>query len=591
MDNDRIGGLGVNAVDRYLLNSGFMKADIRHHDNIPIWDGDIYVYATEDDLNNNNFKYRVPVQVKSHYHANGEFPETTQYGIEVSNLHNYLAEGGVIFFYVFVRKKESQIFVNYLTRRKIKQLLKGKETQQTIQVSFSQMPDDENLFIRELDSFNFQRRYTTKPLNDFNPENTLEVILDVERYGLNPQETEKNLQFLATHHVDILFRDKGGEELFYPEEGRVSLSKIEKFVGLNHNGNFPDFFYFSKICAADGYWYIVEDGWLKFHRSFDSFNSSVFLNFTCTTFRETVRKFKIIKGLCSSSQITLGEDRLQYSPFETNPKFEHTKDFINFWLKLDELCAVIHIYHDFDVSNLTQADIEKLKMLYHAYVEKKEVTSSLQENHLSLTVVGDLRIVSWLKITHDNKARLFNIDEQMAVAYQNSNHPGRHLLATSYTALFSYDEIPSNIQLDNICAAYSQAKLQNPYIIEQANLDLLLLIKHFDKTQRRELLKAAVKFAKWIVDNCEDEERHIHRINELQLILREGKEIPEIDKDWLATNYEDTDNKLEKLCCAVLLKERSRAQHIFNSLKGDDKDAFPCWPIYKLYQELITKTI
>ena len=41
MDNDRIGGLGVTAVNNYIWNAGFMKPDIRHHDNIPIWDGDI----------------------------------------------------------------------------------------------------------------------------------------------------------------------------------------------------------------------------------------------------------------------------------------------------------------------------------------------------------------------------------------------------------------------------------------------------------------------------------------------------------------------------------------------------------------------
>lgn len=590
MDNDRIGGLGVNVIDNYLLNAGFMKADIRHHDNIPIWDGDIYVYATEDDLNNNNFKYRVPVQVKSHFYEVGEFPETTQYGIKVSNLHNYLAEGGVIFFNVYVRKNESQIYVNYLTRKKIKQLLNGKEHQTTIQVNFPQLPDDEQLFIRELDTFNYQRRYTTKSLTDFNPENTLEVILDVEKYGLNPENTEKNMQYLATHYIDVLFREEGSEELFYPEEGRVCLGNVQKFFGITYYGSFPQMSYFNRVCASDGYWYIIEDGWLKFHRSFDSMNSTILLNFKCTTFRETVRKFKIINGLLRTDQITLGNDTLLLVPFETNANFEVVRNVIDFWLKFDELCQTLHVYHDFNISGLKDSDIEKIKMLYHAYVKKNEVDSSLQKDHLSLTVIGELRIVSWVKLTHGNKARIFNIDEHMTVAYRNPSHPGQRLLATTFTALFSYEDIPSNIQLDNICAAYSQAKLRNPYIIEQANLDLLLLIKHFDRTQRPELLTAAIKFAHWIIENCEEDERHIHRINALQLIAREGKKISDSDKDWLVSRSEDTGNKLEKLCCVILLKERDRAQHIFKNLTGEDKETFPYWPMYKLYQDLTNTT-
>jgi hypothetical protein len=587
MDNDRIGGLGVNAVTNYILNSGFMKPDIRHHDNIPIWDGDIYVYSNEDDLKNNNFCYRVPTQVKSHfYQSEDEFPLKASFPIEVNNLYNYFAEGGVVFFVVYVRKYESQIYVSYLTKSKIKKILKGKETQSSITISLPKITSDETVFLNELYSFNLQRRFTTKPLVDFDPKETIEIIFDRERYGLENAPEEDINRYLASHSVDLLFKT-ADSEIFYPEEGRVSLSNVTESVGQIKFGTFEVTTLYKKITTAHDYLYIVENGWLTLTKPFDSSEFvSLNLNYKFSTFRTAVRTAFIMDSLLKTNTVSFGEDVLVLPPYDKeDPSFKSLKRSIDFWLRFNRLCEILHIYHDFDVDGLTDEDIEKFNMLYDAYVEKKEVTTSIAENHLTLTVIKDLRVVSLVKVTHDNKARLVDFSEQLLVAYRSDESPEKQLLATPFTAAFAYDKIPSNIQLDNICASYTEALKHNPLLVDRANLDLLNLINHYDKTNRNELLKAAKQLSDWIQANCSSEFSHIYRLNSLQIMIRMQQTISEEDKEWLSARYDSTDNNSEKFVCAVLLKEYYRAERIFKILSKEEQSTVSTWPIMNLYKE------
>lgn len=586
MDNDRIGGLGVNAVNNYILNAGFMKPDIRHHDNIPIWDGDIYVYSTEDDLQNNNFSYRVPVQVKSHnYQSNDEFPLKASFSIKVNNLYNYLAEGGVVFFLVYVRKYEYQIYVAYLTKSEIKNILKGKESQGTIEISLSKITNDESEFLNELYSFNLQRRFSTKPLVDFDPKETIEIIFDKERYGLeNAAEDEVN-RYLASHSVDLLFKTSDSE-IYYPEEGRISLSNVVETIGPIKFGTLEIPTLYKKITTSNGYLYVIENGWLTFNKPFDNSQFvSLNLDYKFTKFSTAVRTALIMDSLLKTNTICFRDEVLVLPPYNKEDEaFKALKKSIDFWLRFKQLCETLHVYHDFTVEGLTDEDIEKFNMLYAAYVLKKEVTTTIAENHLTLTVIKDLRVVSLVKITHDNKARLVDFSEQMVVAYKSDDMPEKHLLATPFTAAFAYDNIPSNIQLDNISASYTEALKHNPYLIDRANLDLLNLISHYDKTNRNELLIAANKLSDWILSNCDASVYYIHRLNSLQIKIRMQQKNSDEDIEWLSDRYDNTDNNAEKFVCSVLLKEFYRAERIFKHLSIDEQNTVSSWPIMNLYK-------
>ena len=74
MDNSTIEQLGVNAVTTYLCTSGYISPQIDKNDKTPMWDGFLSVYKKPDQINNDNYSYRIPVQVKASQHLLPAFP-------------------------------------------------------------------------------------------------------------------------------------------------------------------------------------------------------------------------------------------------------------------------------------------------------------------------------------------------------------------------------------------------------------------------------------------------------------------------------------------------------------------------------------
>lgn len=585
MDNDRIGGLGITCVNEYIWNSGYMKPVIRHHDNIPIWDGDIYVYATENDLNNNNFLFRVPTQVKSHYHESGDFPNMPSFPIETKNLNNYLAEGGVIFFLVYIRKDDSQIYVNYLSKAKIKEIIKGKEKQNSISIKFNKITNNAIEFTRELESFNLQRRFNIRPLLFYSKDDNIEIVFDKNKYGLENANEDELSEFIATHSIDILFKPLNENEYYYPEEGRFTLQRVEDCVGIIRFGKYTFRTYYRTINSHFGKHYIIENGWLIFTQPYDrKSTASMRLNYELKKFKDIVHVSEILINLFKTTEISFNEkDLIRILPFnKNNSDYKSIYRAANFWLKFKRLCDILHIYHDFEISDINEEDLRKINMLYEAYINKKEVTTSIHVDHLSMTVIKDLHILSLVKVTHDNKARLLDFADQMVVAYRNEVD-SKLLIATPFSAVFAYNVIPSNIQLDNICAAYSEALKINPNLIDQANLDLLNLINHYDRTQKKELLLAASRLANWILENCSEDNLHIHKINILQIKIRLGESFSENEIEGLTTRYEETEDKIEKFILTILLNEPYRAKSLYNQLSTEEKQQVANWPIMNLY--------
>lgn len=59
------------------------------------------------------------------------------------------------------------------------------------------------------------------------------------------------------------------------------------------------------------------------------------------------------------------------------------------------------------------------------------------------------------------------------------------------------------------------------------------------------------------------------------------------DIEWLTDRYDNSDNKLEKFVCAVILKEYYRAGRIFKNLSIDEQNTVSSWPIMNLYKSQI----
>ena len=89
---------------------------INEGDKEPSWDGNIYIYANKDKRKESIKK--VPVQVKGKQSDDFSL-DTIKYPVTVVDLENYLIDGGVVFFVVYISKDGRDTKIYYLKSRYI----------------------------------------------------------------------------------------------------------------------------------------------------------------------------------------------------------------------------------------------------------------------------------------------------------------------------------------------------------------------------------------------------------------------------------------------------------------------------------------
>ena len=103
LDKKAIETLSVNAVRDSIVMSDFLDQFIPDNDKEPFWDGGVYIYKNKDHTKE-NFKGRMPVQVKGKV-CNDHSQDEISYQIKTTDLRAYLADGGAVYFVVYIGSK------------------------------------------------------------------------------------------------------------------------------------------------------------------------------------------------------------------------------------------------------------------------------------------------------------------------------------------------------------------------------------------------------------------------------------------------------------------------------------------------------
>lgn len=90
--------MGVTFVRLAIDKTDYLVSRINDNDREPSWDGDIEVYRKAGDVHSKaDLILRVPVQIKGQKNCNLK-KKTISYPVELSDLRNYLNEGGTTFY-------------------------------------------------------------------------------------------------------------------------------------------------------------------------------------------------------------------------------------------------------------------------------------------------------------------------------------------------------------------------------------------------------------------------------------------------------------------------------------------------------------
>lgn len=144
MDKKAIETLSVNAVRDCIVTSDYLDQFIADNDKEPSWDGFVYIYKNKD-KKKENLKGRLPVQVKGT--ENNDFSQDEiSFPVSVADLNNYLYDGGVVFFVVYIGFSgvAKQIYYSELTPIKIRVILAKAAEKKTKNIKLRKFPTDPN---------------------------------------------------------------------------------------------------------------------------------------------------------------------------------------------------------------------------------------------------------------------------------------------------------------------------------------------------------------------------------------------------------------------------------------------------------------
>lgn len=582
MDNSIIEQLGVNAVTTYLCTSGYISPQIDKNDKTPMWDGFLCVYKKPNQINNDNFSYRIPVQVKASEYTEDSFPSKTSYSIPVINLNNYLNDGGVVFFKVLVKNLDSEIYVSFLTKEKIEKLLKDLKApkQKNITISLGEKPESIDELLTNLRRIYLQR---SRPLIDFSE---IKGKKDITfKFAVKkPDRDVDPLAYLASQPVDIMLSigDLPGE--FFVKDGPSRL----KFIAVSHsNISIEGKTYFT------GFKKEYEDKELRIlvgrscvisiNDQEENFSVRFSFTFKSSTIEENISELEFLLAIKEHKYICFDSFRINLSKFEEEKDIsDYWGSALQFWQDVKRLFRTLQLPLDLDFKDLTEQEERDLNILINTLLYNQKINANVNGNRFyDFKIRGLIIRVASLKY-NDNTIRLFDIND-LETVYSDDNNKPRML--PSYSSIFEMKELPDNIRFSNLVETYKQFEKKNDEVALRANLDLLNMLNHYDRKPNDKLLNAAFELSKWLKNKRTNMLPNTTAtiLNHLQTIKRMNGAFSQYEKRLL--NSIVPENDIERFACCLLKDDKVGAATYFSQLSPKNQEEIKKYPIYHFMNE------
>lgn len=581
MDKSIIEDKGINAVSEYLSDIGYIKPYLSNNDKTPMWDGSLFVYKSKEDFNKERFDYRVPVQVKASEFDGDVFPETTSFTIEVTDLKNYLNDGGLAFFKVLVKGKEKEVYCSFLTKPLIEDIISTCKEQTTKTISLSKVPQNGNEVLENLKRIYILRDHSLLDLS------VLENRADYKfRFQLEHLSTDTNpLEYIATHYIDVLFSISGIPGEFYPKGGPVRLqltTTINKPVTIKGKQFFN---YYKESYNEDGHHYYI--GCIELvipYKDAEVQSTTIHIKLEAKTLPEVINELEFILSFRNHKQFYVGEHHFDLSSvdYSTVPFSEWEKSLL-YWKDVEKLYKLFKLEPTFDPGSLNEKEHKGLETLIHALVHGKVVYGDLGKNHLLTFHIGNQHILVYAEYLQERKFRLFDVYEHLSAAYTDDD--GIRRPTPIHSLVFEQKVLPSNIQLDKIVKTYKSYKKRNPQISLRANMDLLNMLNHYDNCHDIRVLNAAIEIAIWLKNekNSAIVNRNITLLNYLQAIRRRDGAFNSTDKHKLYRLK--TADSIENFARYILLDDKDKALSYLAKISEVDLEFLKTLPIYHFMNE------
>lgn len=588
MDSSKIESMAIHRLKDIILQSDILKEYLNENDKTPSWDGNIFLYKSSEQKKE-NIDGVIPVQVKGKY-VNKFSKKELPYPVEVSDLKNYLENGGVMFFVIeIINFHIFRIYYNSLVPVDIKEILddlKEGQKEKSIKLRMLVNPMIMNLET-QLKNFVINQRlqYSTyKYTRSIDKDQKVESIFFTVDHGNIPIE-----EFVLNNDIRFYIKENK-DSVPIPAKGKVRIQSVEKSVNR-------------QIFVNDKKYY---EGYEVIKR-----NDGNFLKIgECTTLdiENHVVTFKAKGGL--KKQLI---DHQFMDDVIFNKKFliedvgditvemsDENKKIVTNGLKnltkAYELMNYLCVKKDLEIDKLTQEDANNLDLLINTILFNRRYNSDrliatntkkpLEKNQLTIGLIEVSNIKLLLFMTADNEGLItiedcynLNVSKKHKFNLSIDEKPS-DIVCSHIVILKAADIVKSdNFNLNVVIESVTSIPFNSPYS-EYVNYFVLELIKAYDMDNSlKDCLTAACKLSQWLGNN---EDNPIYCINEYQTIKRE-RVLNEDEIQKLYQMRKSSENNNMIMCgINLLLENKSDYEYYLKKMSEQEQRDFRDFPIYKL---------
>lgn len=526
MDRERIELSAKAKLEGFLLQLGYITPEFSSNDKTPSWDGFIRLYNDKDVSAKANLVKMIPVQIKGHF-QNPPYAENISFQVDVADLRNYLNHNGVIFFAVYVGENDKyKIYYNALTPLKLRRIIKGKETQNSVSISLSAFPEQNKEEIIDI-FFNFSNEMKMPlPRTDI----TLDDAIEQKIQGFDV--------FNLTYSGIKYKKDPFGYFLAHP----ATVSLVNTMTGIS----FPiDTIFLQSIgskvnkpiCVADVVYYDTfeilrqrgNDFVLKFGKSFTiclsrtEENVKEKFNFTIRgNLEERIRDIKFLLAYFEHKELSIGNYKgfLLDGNEVSSVDISYYQGNLKLLEKVDELLKMLHIKTILDYDKVSEKDEETLILLINTVLlgapcipDSKNVLYNLQIANINILLTltkiegGNYKVINYF--SDENKIEPF-------FAYENKERrflvPRCFVLSADDFSLL--DNIDYDMVYNDIISSQNSDELKEPTYFFVKNMITGFVKRTKSKEGFSECIKKSLCFLKEKVSDFDYEELWRDFINE-----------------------------------------------------------------------------
>lgn len=593
--------LGTSALSDAIAKTSKLKAFINSGDKEPSYDGYIYIYNNKKYKKGNLKKVSIQVKAKG---VSGKFNSIIKYPISVIDLNNYLHNGGVMYFVVYINSNtpdKKQIYYASLLPFKISELLKNKpDNKKTINVQFRCFPTNEDEITDLFLNFHSDAQ---KQISFIGKE--LPTIKDLQKQGKLESLTLSYISTKGNGAISSYPKMLDGKEVYLyanvkggiapiPVECYTQMTKLQMSctddVSVSVNGKV----YYTKmgktITADKIIHHLGSSVTITVPNKTDAVDKKSDFTVVITiklkgSLKERINALEFLIAMFEAKHFELDGVEFPADFAESELKKLNPSSYpetLSGYKRALSVLEKLNVKKDLDIEKFSKDDFWKLNSLIGA-IEDGAPISNVKGDLPSIVNIkfGGLFLVMLCEKVKNGEYKVWDyFDKHIDVCVFDKDK--KPIPASQYSVMKADDFLRvDNLRLQKVVDDFKSIKPQQ-FIIENGNVIMLEMLKAYDKKPNDELLDAINQMFVWLKTANQYLSDEILQLNEFQIIKR-TRELNFQEKQLLSKIATSSDDVSCKVGAFLLLDEQDEAEKLLQEMPKEVKEDFMTYPIFRFY--------